>query len=190
MGDPSFTIGELCRRSGLSRSALLYYDSIGILSPSGRAGNNYRLYTEEDAKRLAKVCEYRDAGVSLEDIKRLLGTGDDPSRPGARKDALVERDLLNRRLSELNDEMRRLKARQRLTIRLLSGGTEGGKGGDRLTFSAVLRGAGYSEEQMRALHEEFEALAPDEHGRFLRFIGMGESDIRKVRAKARKGRSK
>jgi len=35
---------QLAGRFGLSRSTLLYYDSIGLLSPSERTASNYRLY--------------------------------------------------------------------------------------------------------------------------------------------------
>ncbi|MFC1747364.1 MerR family DNA-binding transcriptional regulator [Pseudomonadota bacterium] len=36
------TIGEVSKRFSISRSTLLYYDAIGLLSPSGRSNANYR----------------------------------------------------------------------------------------------------------------------------------------------------
>ena len=59
------TIGRLARRFSLSRSTLLYYDSIGLLRPSGRSPANYRLYTERDRRRLELICRYREAGVPM-----------------------------------------------------------------------------------------------------------------------------
>jgi len=38
-----FLITELARKHGLSRSTLLYYDRIGLLTPSGRSEAGYRL---------------------------------------------------------------------------------------------------------------------------------------------------
>ncbi len=43
------TIGRLARRFGLSRSTLLYYDSIGLLSPSTRSAKDYRLYLQSSS---------------------------------------------------------------------------------------------------------------------------------------------
>lgn len=40
------TIKDLKRHSGLSRSALLYYDSLGLL-PCQRGPQGYRIYTQE-----------------------------------------------------------------------------------------------------------------------------------------------
>jgi DNA-binding transcriptional MerR regulator len=43
-----FTIGQVAKKYGLSRSTLIYYDNIGILTPSGRSESNYRLYSDND----------------------------------------------------------------------------------------------------------------------------------------------
>ncbi|WP_241087474.1 MerR family DNA-binding transcriptional regulator [Candidatus Vondammii sp. HM_W22] len=40
-----FIIGQVAKEYSLSRSTRLYYDSIGILTPSGRSTSNYRLYS-------------------------------------------------------------------------------------------------------------------------------------------------
>jgi Predicted transcriptional regulators len=179
------TIGELGRQSGLSRSALLYYDSIGLLCPSGRGSNNYRLYSEADVERLGLICAYRDAGLSLGDIGRLLDSDSgEAADPGS-----VEREALKSRLIELGDEMRRLKVQRSLAVKLLS--AEGEEPGEALSpgsFAAALRGAGVGEAQMAGLHREFEKLSPDEHERFLRFIGMSDSQVRRIRAHSRRAK--
>ena len=46
------TVTRLARHFGLSRSALLYYESIGLLKPGRRNGNNYRAYSDRDMLRL------------------------------------------------------------------------------------------------------------------------------------------
>ena len=66
------TIGQLVKRYSLSRSTLLYYDSIGLLQPSGRSDANYRLYSDSDLKRMDKISLFRSAGMSLESISALL----------------------------------------------------------------------------------------------------------------------
>ena len=72
-----FTVGRLARSCGLSRSTLLYYDTIGLLRPSGRSVSNYRTYTAMDAERLKQICTYREAGLPLKDIAELLDAADD-----------------------------------------------------------------------------------------------------------------
>ena len=67
-----YKIGQVGAKFNLSRSTLLYYDSIGILKPSCRSEANYRLYNEEDVKRLELICMYRDMGIELNAIKVLL----------------------------------------------------------------------------------------------------------------------
>jgi DNA-binding transcriptional MerR regulator len=70
-----YSIGKLCKASGLSRSTLLYYDSLGLLSPTQRTASNYRCYSEEDMARLEQICIYREAGVPLGQMKELLDSG-------------------------------------------------------------------------------------------------------------------
>jgi DNA-binding transcriptional MerR regulator len=66
------TVTRLARSCGLSRSTLLYYESIGLLRPPARNNGNYRCYSERDLLRLQQICVYRDAGLKLEDIRALL----------------------------------------------------------------------------------------------------------------------
>ena len=81
------TVTKLARRCGLSRSTLLYYESIGLLRPAQRSVGNYRCYGEQDAERLRQICFYRDAGLKLEDVRAVLddlGLLDDVSEDGGR----------------------------------------------------------------------------------------------------------
>ena len=102
------TVTRLARRCGLSRSTLLYYESIGLLKPAVRSDGNYRCYGEKDAVRLEKICAYRNAGLKLEDIRALLD--------GKASDA---GGVLERRFLELNGEIERLRGHQRAIARLL-----------------------------------------------------------------------
>src|SRR6185503_11494359 len=105
----SFSISRLGRRFGLSRSTLLYYDRIGLLAPSKRSAAGYRVYGEGDVKRLEAICRYREIGLSLKQIRELLG--------GATGRTV---ELLEARLDRLNDEIERLRDQQRIIVRLLA----------------------------------------------------------------------
>ena len=67
-----YSIGTLVKQFGLSRSALLYYDKIGLLRPSSRTAANYRVYTDDDVARMGQIELYKQAGLPLESIRDLL----------------------------------------------------------------------------------------------------------------------
>ncbi|MGC2947495.1 MerR family transcriptional regulator [Burkholderia ambifaria] len=88
-------VGELAKRSGLTVRTLHHYHAIGLLTPSARADNGYRLYDRHDIARLHQIQALRRFGLSLAEI------GDHLNRPGttplvdlvARQIALLDRQL-------------------------------------------------------------------------------------------------
>ena len=66
------TIKDVSRISGLSERALRYYDSIGLLRPSGRTEAGYRLYDAADLARLRQILLYRELEFPREEIAGLL----------------------------------------------------------------------------------------------------------------------
>lgn len=65
-------VGVLARRTGVSVSALHYYDEIGLLSPSDHTDVGHRLYTGSDIIRLQQIKSLQQLGFSLEEIKHCL----------------------------------------------------------------------------------------------------------------------
>jgi len=76
-------IGELARRSGLTSSALRYYEQVGLLSPATRAGGR-RHYRASSAERVAFIQLCQDAGFTLREIRALLAAGSRRGRAWAR----------------------------------------------------------------------------------------------------------
>jgi DNA-binding transcriptional MerR regulator len=97
-----YTVGHLAKEFGLSRSTLLYYDKIGLLSPSGRSEANYRIYIKTDLDRLEQICTFRRTGLPLAEIGRLL-------RRAGKRSVLP---VLEKRLDALNGEIRALRGRK------------------------------------------------------------------------------
>lgn len=64
------TIKELEKRSGLPRTAICFYEQQGLITPQRRE-NNYRDYSEEDARTLEKVKLLRQLSLDLEAIRAL-----------------------------------------------------------------------------------------------------------------------
>lgn len=167
-----YTVGQIGKRFKLSRTALLYYDEIGLLSPSARSAANYRLYSEDDVERMERIRTYRDAGLPLEAIGKLLQTD------GAAAPALLERHL-----REVNREIARLRQQQRVIARLLGDGQalHGCRTMDKARWVALLASTGLSEEDMRRWHVEFEKMSPAAHQDFLESLGIAHEEIVAIR---------
>jgi MerR family Zn(II)-responsive transcriptional regulator of zntA len=63
-------IGELARRSGVPRTALRYYEQVGLLSPPERTESGYRSYSEEAIDR--RHAEVRARIAELRGLEREL----------------------------------------------------------------------------------------------------------------------
>ena len=67
-----YTVSKLAQISGISTRTLRYYDSIGLLRPGRISSNGYRVYGREEVETLQQIMLYRELGVSLDEIKKLL----------------------------------------------------------------------------------------------------------------------
>ena len=96
-------IGEAAKQTGLSAKMIRYYESIGLIAPSGRGANGYRHFNQRDLHRLAFIRRSRDLGFSLEEIGKLLALWQDNRRASAdvKKLAGTHIDALNRKIEEL-----------------------------------------------------------------------------------------
>jgi DNA-binding transcriptional MerR regulator len=168
----SLTVTSLARSCNLARSTVLYYESIGLVKRPRRSAGNYRVYAEKDLERLRQICTYRDAGLTLADIRSIL---DAPGSDAA--------GVLRRRLTEISAGIERLRENQRTIARLLKTTNQFRRLPvvTKEKFTAVLRASGFSEADMRRLHTEFEANAPNEHQEFLEFLHIPEEEIRSIR---------
>jgi DNA-binding transcriptional MerR regulator len=168
----SLSVGRIGQRFGLSRSALLYYDKIGLLSPSIRSPAGYRLYSDDDVDRLAAICRYRDIGLSLDQIRELLDGK--PSRAT---------ELLEARLDQLNVEIERLREQQRVIVRLLANRKKLARTRaiDKQGWVALLRAAGLDDAAMHRWHIEFERAAPEAHHDFLASLGISKPEVARIR---------
>ena len=66
-------ISEVSRRSGISATALRYYESIGLVLPR-RSSNGYRDYDAATLHRLDLIEASKELGLPLADISRHLAS--------------------------------------------------------------------------------------------------------------------
>ncbi len=167
----TYRISELAQRAGLSRSTLLYYDQIGLLPPSGRTPSGYRAYTGQDCRRLKRICHFRQTGLTLADIKRVLMAR---GKPRAR--------VLEKRLTATGKEMDSLRNQQKLLEGMLKSVTRRGTTTvNKAMWVEMLQAAGMSQQSMHRWHTEFERRSPKGHHEFLTSLGLPKAEILRIR---------
>ncbi|MCE4556684.1 MerR family transcriptional regulator [Roseateles cellulosilyticus] len=170
---PLLTLGRLARATRLARSSLLHYESLGLLQPRDRSEAGYRLYGEAEVQRLQAIRRYREAGLSLHAIRDLLA-GPPADGPAG---------LLEQRLLSLGEEVDRLREQQQGLARLLAmpefHARRQARG--KAAWVALLRRAGFSDDDMRRWHAAFEASAPAQHAAFLRSLGLRPAEVAGIR---------
>jgi DNA-binding transcriptional MerR regulator len=154
----TYSISQLARAFGLSRSTLLYYDRIGLLRAPGRTAAGYRLYTQ-------------NAGLPLGDVKKLLSSS---AVPGLK--------ILEDRIQELEDQILFLRVQQHSIIAMLKKMKNGAYKPvvDKTMWVSMLKAAGMDESSMAKWHAEFECRAPEAHKNFLLSLGISANDVRKI----------
>lgn len=97
------TIGRLAGAAGLSRDTIRFYERAGLLQPASRTDNGYRLYTDDDVRRLAFIKHAQLCGCSLDTIRALLQSDGETHARGstAYRTAAGERELITRKISAL-----------------------------------------------------------------------------------------
>ncbi|MDG5748732.1 redox-sensitive transcriptional activator SoxR [Qipengyuania sp. XHP0207] len=65
------TIGDLARRTGLSVSAIRFYEDKGLVEPM-RTGGNQRRFLRSDIRRLSFILIAQNLGLSLAEIEEAM----------------------------------------------------------------------------------------------------------------------
>jgi DNA-binding transcriptional MerR regulator len=107
--DRLWTVGELAEELGITTRTLRFYEAEGLISPS-RAGTA-RVYDHRDRTRLRLILRGKRFGMSLSEIREIVGMYD-----GA---ASSERRQLQTLLARLGEISTDLRARERDLARTL-----------------------------------------------------------------------
>lgn len=106
-------IGEVAARSGVSVDALRYYERLKLLPRARRTAGGFRVFASESVGRVQFIKQAQELGLTLDEIKGLLATG------GADECRRV-RDLLGKKIGELDDKMKTMQVFRRTLARHLS----------------------------------------------------------------------
>ncbi|KKO53857.1 MerR family transcriptional regulator [Paenibacillus sp. DMB20] len=64
-------VNEICRRTGLTKKAIAYYQSKGLVSPE-ISENGYRIFSDADLSILKEIALLRKLDLNTKEIKRVL----------------------------------------------------------------------------------------------------------------------
>ncbi len=111
-------IGALAKVTRTAIETIRFYEREGLLPAAARADNNYRLYTDAHAERLAFIRHCRNLDMTLDEIRSLLRFKDAPSEDCGEVNALLDEHIGHvaqriRELRSLKDQLELLRARCR-----------------------------------------------------------------------------
>jgi len=103
-------IGEMARRTGLSVSAIRFYEDKGLIEPVRTSGNQRR-FLRSDIRRLSFILIAQQLGLSLGDIEDQLKKLPQGRTPNARDwegISLSIRTVLDRKIAQMQSMRERL----------------------------------------------------------------------------------
>lgn len=171
------TITVIARQFGLSRTTLLYYDRLRLLSPKYRTAADARLYSADEEQRLARIVTYRRAGIPLKTIRHILEAA--PVRVNER---------LETRLREIEEQVAHLRAQQRFIVEMLRDSVMRGEGPkySRDEWVELLRACSFTDRDLHGWHVALERDNPEGHARFLKRIGLSKEEADEIRRRCRR----
>lgn len=97
------SIGEAARLAGCSAPTIRFYESIALIPSATRTGGGRRTYGWPEVNRLRFIRRSRDFGMSIDQVRELLGTALDDAGSCAKA-----RDVVQRRIDEVRERRREL----------------------------------------------------------------------------------
>ena len=113
MAQSEIRIGEVAARAGVSIDTVRYYEGRRLLPRAPRTQGGFRVFTRDAVERVQFIKQAQDLGFSLDEIKGLMATG------GADECRKV-RDLLQRKLTELDHRLKAMKSFRRVLAKHLA----------------------------------------------------------------------
>src|SRR5229473_674320 len=110
-----YTIGQLAHAAGVPTTTLRYYERTGLVRPTTRAENQYRLYAGQTLQVLRFIRAAQAAGFTLEDVRTLLTLWN--GHTALCKDV---QPLVAKRLEEVTQRLKDMRHVQRILTSMLA----------------------------------------------------------------------
>ncbi|QKY69407.1 Hg(II)-responsive transcriptional regulator [Lentibacillus sp. CBA3610] len=72
----SYRIKVFAEKCGVNKETIRYYEQKALLKEPSRINTGYRIYSDDDVKRVKFIKRLQDLGFSLSEIYKLLGVVD------------------------------------------------------------------------------------------------------------------
>ena len=114
MAQSEIRIGEVAERAGVSIDTVRYYERRRLLPRAPRTRGGFRVFAGDAVERVRFIKQAQELGFSLDEISALLTTG------GGANECRSVRDLLQRKLTELDHRLKAMKGFRRVLAKHLA----------------------------------------------------------------------
>jgi DNA-binding transcriptional MerR regulator len=91
------TVSQLARQGGVAAHVVRFYARIGLIRPSRRHDNGYRLFDKSEVARLGFIRAAKHLGFTLNEIRQITARADSGSSPCAEVRALMRERIVHNR---------------------------------------------------------------------------------------------
>ncbi len=93
----TYTLKELCKKCGVTRRGVQWYEKNGLVQPNGKNKMGHLLYDEMIVLRVTEIKALQDYGLSVAEIKAFFES-----------DSVRQRAMLIRKYDELKEKCARM----------------------------------------------------------------------------------
>jgi DNA-binding transcriptional MerR regulator len=93
------SVGELSQRTGVSATALRYYDELGLVRPTARESGGRRRYAASAVEEVGVIRFFREVGFTLAEIGSFTGANEPRCR----------REIIDRKLAQVVEQQHQLE---------------------------------------------------------------------------------
>ncbi len=97
-------IGEIAALADVSVDTVRYYEKLKLLPTAARTNSGYRVFSVETADRIRFIKQAQEMGFTLDEIRQLFVSD------GGENQCKSVRDLIQVKLTQLEDRMRQMKS--------------------------------------------------------------------------------
>ena len=106
-------ISELAKSVGVNPQTVRYYEREKLLDEPARSASGYREYDEEALGRLRFICQAKEIGFTLREIRELMGL----DAGGTRSCGCVQK-VVEKKLSDLEQKLKAMRQMKQILRRL------------------------------------------------------------------------
>lgn len=115
-------IGDLAAKAGITTRTLRYYQELGIIEPDERTEGGFRLYSDDQLRRLHIIQSLKSLGFDLERIRALFNLRNTVETGGDLAREMIEQLCVHQgQIDEKIEEYRQMKERNAKAIEVLKG---------------------------------------------------------------------